>query len=110
MGDSDTPPTLSELVDTDPDENYWAERTTITVSRATKQRLDAHRDEKPWDHYLEQLRRESADPLTLTDAEQVADAVSGEVELDVPNYDDVKNACAAALREELPVEEMGGQR
>lgn len=33
--------------------------------------------------------------------------IRSELDTDAPTYDDVKAACAAAIRDELPVEEMG---
>lgn len=54
--------------------------TTITVREETKERLDEHRDGKKWDAYLEELRREHADPLTLNDAEEIADYLAKRLE------------------------------
>lgn len=82
MGDTDPPP-LDEIPEDGDLPSYWAEDTTITVRRATKQRLDAHRDDRPWDVYLEQLRREHADPLTLNGVLEIADHVSDEVDASV---------------------------
>lgn len=80
MGD-EQPPSLEELGD-DPDEigEYWSERTTITVRRYTKERLDAHREGRPWDEYLELLRREHADPITFNDVESIADALKEQIQ------------------------------
>lgn len=47
--------------------------TTITVREQTKERLDEHRDGQKWDEYLEMLRREHADPITVNDVEELAD-------------------------------------
>jgi len=71
MGENN-PPSLEELGDGDELPNHWQEETTITVTRYTKARLDENRDGVPWDTYLETLRREHADPLTLSDADDVA--------------------------------------
>jgi hypothetical protein len=76
MGD-DPPP-----LDADPAEidDYWTETTTISVPRIVKENLDKHRDGRPWGEFLERLRREHADPITLNDAEEIADVVSDRVD------------------------------
>lgn len=114
MGD-EQPPALDEV---EPGEagGYWSEDTTITVSRYTKASLDEHRDGRPWDEYLEKLRREHADPLTLTDAEQIAERVSGELpdaetvtlewdddaDLPVPDESSIASAVVDDLVMQLP--------
>jgi len=59
------------------------EYTTITVPATVKDQLDEHRKGRPWAVYLEQLRREHADPLTFNDAQSIADHVAKEVGSDV---------------------------
>jgi len=59
------------------------EYTTITVTERTKERLDEERNGQPWSAFLEELRQEYADPITLNDAEAIADHVSDRVESDV---------------------------
>lgn len=54
--------------------------TTIPVREETKERLNAERDGRPWDQYLESLRRESADPLTLATVDEIADALAERLE------------------------------
>lgn len=76
--EKDTPPSLEDVDELD---GYWTEETTITVSRLTKAALDEHRDGRPWDQYLETLRREHADPLTLNDAEDIVDAIKNELSM-----------------------------
>ena len=44
-----------------------------------KARLDHHRDGRPWNQFLEQLRKEHADPITFNDAEAIAETVSDRV-------------------------------
>ena len=53
--------------------------TTITVREETKERLDAHREGQQWDAYLEQLRREHADPVTINDVQELADRLVDEL-------------------------------
>jgi len=79
MGEREDPPTLEELAE-NPDHNWWSEDTTITVSKATKRQLDAHRDGRPWNQYLEQLRREHADPLTLNSVDEIADRLESQMD------------------------------
>ena len=71
------------------------EYTTITVPKRVKNDLDEHRGGRPWAVFLEQLRREHADPITLNDAEEIADRVvervdgevdAGELSLAVADY------------------------
>jgi len=57
------------------------EYTTITVRKRTKERLNEHRDGRPWDQYLEKLRREHADPVTLNDMGELADSLEDELSL-----------------------------
>lgn len=73
MGTDDDPPALDEFDTFDAEDNYWLEDTTITVPRIVKASLDEHRDGQNWANYLESLRREHADPLTLNDAEAIAE-------------------------------------
>lgn len=59
------------------DEIEW---TTITVPKPVKEDLDSHRDGRSWGSYLETLRREHADPLTMNDAEQLAEYLEKRLE------------------------------
>jgi hypothetical protein len=61
--------------------------TTITVREETKQRLDEHRDGRPWDQYLETLRREHADPITINDADELAKTLAAHI--DYPEQQDL---------------------
>jgi hypothetical protein len=79
----DNVPALDELRESDPLPEWWAEETTITCRRYTKQRLDTHRDGRPWDVFLEQLRQSHADPVTMNDIGEIADAVAREANADV---------------------------
>lgn len=54
--------------------------TTITVPVDVKESLDEHRDGRPWGTYLEQLRREHADPLTINDVQELARLLSEELD------------------------------
>lgn len=54
--------------------------TTISVPESVKARLDEQRGARPWGAFLEQLRQEHADPITLNDAEAIADHVAERVE------------------------------
>lgn len=74
---------LPALDDVEELDDYWTENTTITVRRITKKQLDEYRDERPWDVFLEQLRREHADPITLNDAQAIADRVAEDIDGDV---------------------------
>lgn len=85
MGESELPPSLEDMADSD--ENYWMEDTTITVSRYTKARLDHHRDGRPWDQFLEMLRREHADPLTFNDANEIAEYLADHLTEETTNAD-----------------------
>jgi len=78
MGDETPPPLDAEFDELD---NYWLEDTTITVPRITKQHLDEHRDGKKWGPYLEELRRQYADPLTLRDVDEIAERLKNEVSM-----------------------------
>lgn len=69
--------TLWYMVDDSESETKY---TTITVTDRVKEDLDTHRDGRPWSVYLEQLRQEHADPITLNDAEEIADKVAQSVE------------------------------
>lgn len=55
-----------------------------------------------WAEYL------TDDARGAPDAEELADALAEE--LDIPDFEDMKNANAAAIREELTVTEMGVNR
>jgi len=59
------------------------EYTTITVTKRVKEDLDEYRDGRPWSVFLEQLRKEHADPITLNDAQEIADVVGEQVGADV---------------------------
>lgn len=72
---------LPRLDDGEELDEYYTEQTTITVNRITKMRLDEHRDGRPWDTYLEQLRREHADPLTINDVNELADSLEASLDL-----------------------------
>lgn len=74
-------PSLEELGSDDPLPNYWTKKTTITVDRWVKASLDEHRDGRPWNQYLEKLRREHADPITFTDVEQIADELKNQLSM-----------------------------
>lgn len=77
----DDVPSLEELGDGDDLPEYWAESTTITVDRWVKESLDRHREDRPWNAYLEKLRREHADPLTLNDVHELADELKNELSM-----------------------------
>lgn len=77
----DDVPSLEELGEGDDVPAYWEESTTITVDRWVKESLDAHREGRPWNQYLEQLRREHADPITFNDAQQIVEYIDSEVSL-----------------------------
>lgn len=105
-GDTELPP-----LDADPDEwdEMWNEKTTITVDRWVKAHLDHDRDGQPWNQYLETLRRQKADPVTLSDAQVIAEYLEDKLSLTVDDdltlsypTSDVKEAMRAVLREELP--------
>jgi len=87
MGQDTDPPPLDEV---DELSEYWTENTTISVSRHTKARLDEHRDGRPWDTYLEQLRREHADPITINGVQEMADILVDELAAEAggPQVDD----------------------
>lgn len=75
----DEVPSLEELGSDDELPPYWMEETTITCARWVKHDLDKHRNGTPWTPFLEQLRQEYADPLTLNDAEEIAEEVKRQV-------------------------------
>lgn len=97
MAQDELPPSLDEVGELD---SYWNEETTITVSRYTKARLDAHRDGKPWDQYLEQLRREHADPMTLTSVDEIAERLNKQltVTLDATERHEIAQDVAEVLQ------------
>lgn len=68
----DDVPSIEEVENTDDLPDWWAQDTTITVSRFVKQSLDAQREGRPWGIFLEKLRREHADPLTVNDVDELA--------------------------------------
>lgn len=78
MAQDRTPPALDEVEELD---DYWTENTTISVQRITKQRLDEHRDGRNWDVFLEQLRREHADPITYNDVSDIADELKNQLSM-----------------------------
>lgn len=93
---------LPSLTDGDELDDYWTEKTTISVSRITKQKLDEHRDGRPWDTYLEQLRREHADPLTINDVNELADNLEDALNLaSMVSDPGVDNDAIAELYERL---------
>jgi len=49
--------------------------TTITVPREVKEALNEERNEQPWGAFLEQLRQQYADPISLNDTSEIATAV-----------------------------------
>ena len=97
----DDVPSLEELGSGAEMPEYWTTSTTITVDRWVKASLDEHRDGRPWGQFLEQLRREHADPITINDVGELADRLDEELGQSGLAYDDVKQACAAAIRDEL---------
>lgn len=71
------------------------EYTTITVMESVKEDLDKERNGQPWSAFLEELRQEYADPITLNDVEEIADRLgerldgdmgTGDVALGVADY------------------------
>lgn len=52
------------------------EYTTITVPKGVKEDLDEQRGATPWGAFLEELRQEHADPITLNDAQAIAEEVT----------------------------------
>jgi len=77
----DNVPSLEELGDGEELPEWWRKDTTITVTRFTKQRLNTHRDGRPWDVYLEKLRREHADPITYNGVEEIAEQLKNELSM-----------------------------
>jgi len=61
-------------------ETEW---TTITVPKHVKADLDVERGSKPWGAFLEELRKEHADPITLNDVSELADQLEAELEQSV---------------------------
>jgi len=85
MGEQPEPPALDDVDELD---GHWTKDTTITVNRITKARLDRIRDDLPWDAFLEKLRREHADPLTMNDGEQIVDYLESQLDsIDGDNSD-----------------------
>jgi len=84
-------------------EDYWKEETTITVRRMTKRRLDEHRDGRSWDVFLEKLRREHSDPLTINDVERLSEMLAEkredgefvEVDFDTDQLDSIESTTVA---------------
>ncbi len=111
--DEDSPPPLDAPADEIDD--HWTEDTTITLPRIVKASLDEHRDGKKWGPYLEELRRNYADPLTLNDAEEIAEYVTKQldtIDLDVDERE-IANMVASDLSGQLSaieetVEELTG--
>jgi hypothetical protein len=77
MEDDELPPPID---DPDAMDDYWFEKTTITVDRWCKAQLDYERDGKPSNEYLEELRQAKADPLTLNDTAEIADVILDELQ------------------------------
>jgi hypothetical protein len=110
-----------------------AEQTTITVKPETLERFktlrsdvtDASMPEPSADVWLNQLLdnwERDMDDVTLAghgdglsgipgDVDALVDALAddGDATGDALDYDDVVQACRQAIREELPVEQMGGR-
>jgi hypothetical protein len=59
------------------------------VPESVKDDLDEHREERPWGSYLEQLRREHADPLTFNEAQEIADVVAESIETENLDIDEI---------------------
>lgn len=108
----DDVPSLEELGAGDDSPEYWAESTTITVDRYVKQTLDEDRDGQPWNQYLESLRRAKADPLTLSDAEEIIEYLENQLDitsasgadrvtLDSGSVEDIATATARKTAEEV---------
>jgi hypothetical protein len=77
----DEPPSLAEFREFNAGENYWTETTTISVPRYVKASLEAHKDsDEGWGEFLERLRQHHADPLTMNDAEAIAEYVGDRLE------------------------------
>lgn len=117
--DDELPPSVDDPGAMD---DYWHEETTITLPRHIKRSLGAHRDDQPWGRFLEQLRREHADPLTFTSVEAIADELNQQLEsrvtfdgkyemepVDKPEYDDEDAAAldAALLAAHQRAEAVG---
>lgn len=90
----DGPPPL-EQIETYSTENHCDEPTTITIPTHLKHRLEQGKDASDcdtWEEYLEKLRTAHADPLTLNEAESVADYL--EDRLDSAVKESVREALA----------------
>ena len=107
MSEDATPPPL----DNPPEEwdEKWHEKTTITVDRWVKAALDHDREGKPWNEYLNGLRRLKADPLTFSEVEAIAEHLEDELSLTIDQDElqmefpatDVKEAVRQVIREEF---------
>lgn len=77
------------------------DKTTIRIPDADFEKAKAKKEAagQTWAEYLTDDARGSPD------AEALAEALAEE--LDIANWDDTKNACTAAIRDELTVGEMG---
>jgi len=74
------------------------EWTTITVHPETKEKLDKERGSTPWSAYLEELRKAKADPITLNDAQEIADILTDEIETGV-DYAEIESRVKRAIEE-----------
>jgi len=92
------PPNLDEPEKMD---EYWEEDTTITVPRYVKWSLNEHRDGKPWGRFLEELRKQYADPMTMNDGQQIVEFLESELET-IAN-----NASMAPENPESAADEIG---
>jgi hypothetical protein len=99
MDAPDDVPALDEIPDDGDLPSYWVESTTITVDRWVKASLDEHRDGRPWNEFLEKLRREHADPITFNDIDRIADALNRELDAVETSIDE--DAVAMSVYEEL---------
>ncbi len=72
------------------------EYTSLRVSQAAKDAAqEAKQEGETWDDYIQRC---SNNPPEIREFVEASDGV---------NFDDVKSACQAAIREELPTERMG---
>jgi len=85
--------------------------TTITVSTETLQRFNALKSETGDGEAIAELSSDQFVNSLLDAWEENDQSIYPErdVQVDTLDYDDVKQACSAAIRDELPVERMGGR-
>lgn len=84
-------------------------QTSIPCDSEVRDRLAGDKpDDTSWSEYLSALHSDQ-DIIVEPSREDIIDDIREQLETDAPTYDDIVQAARQAIREELPVEQMGGR-